>query len=75
MLLRSQQCISKDEFFLPNIDMLVNATAGHLMFASIDSFSSYNQIKMNSYDAKDYFWSLMAVILFDLQNIDAHTNT
>lgn len=38
----------KDEFSLPNIDMLVGATARYLMFSFMDGFSGYNQIRMDS---------------------------
>lgn len=38
---------SKDEFPLPNIDVLVDAIAGHLMFYFMDDFSGDNQIKMD----------------------------
>ena len=36
----------KDYFPLPNIDTLVDATAGHEMLSLMDGFSSYNQIKV-----------------------------
>lgn len=39
-----------DEFSLPKIDMLVDATAGHSTF--LDGFSGYNQIKIDPTDAK-----------------------
>jgi len=36
----------KDEFPLPNMDLLINSVAGHEMFSFMDGFSGYNQIKM-----------------------------
>ena len=36
----------KDEFSLPHIDVLVDNIAGHALFAFMDGFSGYNQIKM-----------------------------
>lgn len=42
----------KDDFPLPNIDTLVDATAGHEMFSFMDGFSGYNQIKMAREDAE-----------------------
>ncbi|KAL5576142.1 hypothetical protein UlMin_017841 [Ulmus minor] len=42
----------KDEFPLPNIDTLIDATAGHEMFSFMDGFSGYNQIKMAPEDAE-----------------------
>ncbi|KAL5538544.1 hypothetical protein UlMin_045351 [Ulmus minor] len=42
----------KDEFPLPNIDILVDATAGHEMFSFMDGFSGYNQIRMAPEDAE-----------------------
>ena len=40
----------KDSFPLPNIDILVDNTAGHGMFSFMDGFSGYNQIKMAEQD-------------------------
>ena len=34
----------KDNFPLPRIDQLVDATAGHQLFTFIDAYSGYNQI-------------------------------
>ena len=42
----------KDEFPLPNIDTLIDATAGHEMFSFMDGFSGYNQIRMAPEDAE-----------------------
>jgi len=36
----------KDDFPLPNIDTLVDATAGHEMLSLMDGFFGYNQIKV-----------------------------
>ncbi|KAL6126263.1 hypothetical protein ACLB2K_074314 [Fragaria x ananassa] len=36
----------KDEFPLPNMDVLIDSTSGHGMLSFMDSFSDYNQIKM-----------------------------
>ncbi|XP_077221699.1 uncharacterized protein LOC143855468 [Tasmannia lanceolata] len=36
----------KDDFHLPNIDILVDNTAGHALLSFMDGFSGYNQIKM-----------------------------
>ena len=36
----------KDEFPLPNIDLLVDSTAGNSMFSFMDWYSGYNQIQM-----------------------------
>jgi len=40
----------KDDFPLPNIDMIVNLTAGHTMLSLMDGFSGYNQIKITPED-------------------------
>ena len=32
----------KDEFPLPNMDMLIDSVAGHAMFSFMDGFSGYN---------------------------------
>ena len=37
---------SKDNFFLPHINTLVDNTAKHSLFSFMDRFSSYNQIRM-----------------------------
>ena len=42
---------SKDEFPLPNKDMLIDSAAGHAMFSFMDGFSGYNQIRMSPKDA------------------------
>ena len=40
----------KDEFPLPNIDLLIDSAAGHAMFSFMDGFSGYNQIFMSPRD-------------------------
>lgn len=40
----------KDDFPLPNIDMIVDSIAGHDMLSFMDGFSSYNQILINLVD-------------------------
>ena len=40
----------KDEFLLPNMDMLIDSASGHAMFSFIDNFSGYNQIRMSPKD-------------------------
>ena len=53
----------KDEFPLPNMDMLIDSATGHAMFSFMDGFSSYNQIKMSSKDSQDSlpnsYWQLL----------------
>ena len=41
----------KDEFPLPNVDILVDAMAGHKRFSFMDGYSGYNQILMDLVDA------------------------
>ena len=43
---------SKDEFPLPNMDLLIDSAAGSAMFSFMDGFSGYNQIKMALRDAE-----------------------
>ena len=43
---------SKDEFLLPNMDLLIDSTAGNTMFSSMDGFSKYNQIRMTPKDVE-----------------------
>ena len=42
----------KDEFPLPNMDLLIDSAAGHAMFSFMDGFSVYNQIFMSPRDAE-----------------------
>ena len=42
----------KDEFPLPNIDLLVDSAAGSSMFSFMDGYSGYNQIRMAAKDAE-----------------------
>ena len=42
----------KDEFPLPNIDLLVDSAAGSSMFSFMDGYSGYNQICMAAKDAE-----------------------
>ncbi|XP_074377708.1 uncharacterized protein LOC141719230 [Apium graveolens] len=40
----------KDYYPLPNIDQLIDATAGHELLSFMDAFSGYNQIRMDDQD-------------------------
>lgn len=40
----------KDSYPLPRIDQLVDSTAGHQWLSFMDSFSGYNQLKMDEAD-------------------------
>ena len=42
----------KDEFPLPNIDLLVDSAAGSSMFSFMDGYSGYNQIHMATKDVE-----------------------
>lgn len=42
----------KDKFTLPNMDLLIDSTAGHAMFYFMDGFDGYNQIWMALRDAE-----------------------
>ena len=42
----------KDEFSLPNVDILIDSTAGSSMFSFMDEYSGYNQIRMATKDAE-----------------------
>jgi hypothetical protein len=64
----------KDEFPLPNMDLLIDSAASHAMFSFMDGFSGYNQICMSTKDAEktafctpiDNFY--YTVMLFGLKN-------
>ena len=42
----------KDEFPLPNMDLLIDYAASSAMFSFMDKFSGYNQIRMAPKDAE-----------------------
>ena len=42
----------KDEFPLPNIDLLVDSATGSSMFSFMDGYGRYNQIRMAAKDAE-----------------------
>ena len=42
----------KDEFPLPNMDLLIDSVAGSAMFSFMDGFSGYNQIRMAPKDVE-----------------------
>ena len=50
----------KDDFPLPNIDMIMDMTTGYEMYSLMDGFSRYNQIKIAPEDqekiAFTYAW-------------------
>ena len=67
----------KDEFPLPNIDLLVDSAAGNSMFSFMDGYSGYNQIRMAAKDTKkttlrtpigNFYYTMM---LFGLKNAGA----
>lgn len=47
-----QEACPKDEFQLPNIDILMDAYVGHSMFFFTDGFSGHYQIRINPSKAK-----------------------
>uniref|UniRef100_A0A2N9HGT5 Reverse transcriptase domain-containing protein n=1 Tax=Fagus sylvatica TaxID=28930 RepID=A0A2N9HGT5_FAGSY len=42
----------KEEFLLPNMDLLIDSATGHAMFSFMDGFNGYNQIRMSTKDAE-----------------------
>ena len=68
---------SKDEFPLPNIDLLIDSVVGSAMFSFMGGFSGYNQIRMALRDVeKTAFRTPMGnfyctVMPFGLKNIGA----
>jgi len=67
----------KDEFSLPNIDLLVDSATGNSMFSFMDGYSRYNQICMVAKDAEkttfktpigNFYYTVMP---FGLKNIGA----
>ena len=47
----NKSCL-KDEFSLPNMDLLIDSAANHAMFSFMDGLSGYNQIRMSTKDAE-----------------------
>ena len=67
----------KDEFPLPNVDILVDAATGHEHFSFMDGYSGYNQIFMEPSDAQkiafrilfgNFYYKMMP---FGLKNVSA----
>ena len=67
----------KDDFPLPNIDMIVDMTVGYAMYSLMDGFSGYNQIKIAPKDQEKttftcawgtFCWNVMP---FGLNNVGA----
>ena len=67
----------KNEFPLPNIDLLVDSAVGSSMFSFMDGYSGYNQICMAAKDAEktafrtsigNFYYTVMP---FDLKNAGA----
>ena len=67
----------KDEFPLPDMDLLIDSTAVHAMFSFMDGFSGYNQILMSLKDVdkttfrtpiRNFYCTVMP---FDLKNAGA----
>lgn len=44
------QACPKDEFLLPNMDLLIDSAAENAMYSFMDGFSSYNQIQTEPID-------------------------
>lgn len=67
----------KDEFSLPNIDLLIDLAAVNTMFSFMDGYNGYNQIRMaTKYIEKLAFKTLIRkfyyiVIPFGLKNVGA----
>lgn len=68
---------SKDSFFQPRINQLVDATSGHKLLSFMDAFSGYNQIRMAPGDEENiafiidkgtYYYKIMS---FGLKNVRA----
>ena len=67
----------KDNFPLPRIDQLVDATAGYELLSFMDAYSSYNQILMNKADKERTTFTIdqglycSKVMPFGLKNVGA----
>uniref|UniRef100_A0A2N9FIW5 Reverse transcriptase domain-containing protein n=1 Tax=Fagus sylvatica TaxID=28930 RepID=A0A2N9FIW5_FAGSY len=67
----------KDEFSLPNMDLLIDSAVGHAMFSFMDGFNGYNQIFMSPKDAEKTAFRMpignfyFTVMPFGLKNFEA----
>ena len=67
----------KDEFPLPNVDILVDAATGHEHFSFMDGYSGYNQIFMEPSDAQKIAFRILfgnfyyKMMHFGLKNVSA----
>ena len=67
----------KDSFPLPQIDLIVDATAGHELLSFMDAFSSYNLISMDPNDQEKTSFVIgqgtycYRVMPFELKNVGA----
>ena len=67
----------KDEFPLPNVDILVDAAVGHKCVSFMDGYSGYNQTFIESSNAQKTtfrtpFWNFYyKMIPFGLKKVDA----
>ena len=67
----------KDSFPLPRIDLIVDATAGHELLSFMDTFSGYNQIRMDPNDQEKTTFVIeqeaysYQVMPFGLKNVGA----
>ncbi|EOY21117.1 Uncharacterized protein TCM_012462 [Theobroma cacao] len=62
----------KNDLPLPNIDTLVDATAGHEMFSFMDGFSRYNQIRMALGDVKKTAFRTLSLRSLLYSHLDHH---
>ena len=56
----------KDDYPLPNIDLLIDSTADHAMFSFMDGYSGYNQIKLAARDQSktSFHYALGYILLY-----------
>ena len=70
----------KNSFSLPRIDQLVHATVRHELLSFMDTYSSYNQIRMCPEDEDKMTFTIdrdlhyYKVMSFSLKNAGAHVN-
>ena len=71
----------KDEFPLPNIDLLVDSAIGSSMFSFMDGYNGYNQIHIDAKDTKktafktqigNFYYTVMP---FSLKNAEVIVRT